>query len=174
MPARLKKTAQRMGLCKDEFVKNGNWPYQLYVRVARRMRSDFVLTQHDMRSDARYPDAAAVASCPIESHSVQRAVFNGQVVNEGWASKRVEPYQIPLRAMLPPSESVDNLLVPVAVSASHIAYSSLRMEPVFMSLGESAAFAIQLAQEYGVPLRSIPLEQFMALQQKFKQRLTPH
>lgn len=173
VPGPLRQTANRMGLCKDEFVNNGNWPYELYVRAARRMKGDFVLNQNHMSSDVVHSDPVAVASCPIEARSVQRVVYDGMLVNEGWASKRVESYQLPYRVMLPPQSSVDNLLVTGAVSASHVAFSSLRMEPVFMALGESAAVAISLARSSERGLRNLPAKQLLATLSKRKQRLRP-
>lgn len=173
VPQNLQATVKKLGLCKDEFITQQNWPYQLYIRVARRMQSDFVLTQNHLERDVPIADPVAVASCPIESHSVQRVHVDGYVQNEGWASKRVPMYQVPYRSMLPRRavQKARNVLVPVALSASHIAYSSVRMEPVFMMLGESAGVAAAMAVTHGGDVHEIDRGNLIKKLRKYKQRL---
>lgn len=147
VPEDIREEVSRWGYARDEFEDSGHWPPQLYVRVARRMVSDYVVTEHDIRGRRTVPDPVALGGYQMDSHNVQRYVDAGnQVRNEGDVQVRVKaPYGISYRAVIPPRESVSNLLVPVAVSASHIAYGSIRMEPVFMKLGQAAATAAGLA-----------------------------
>lgn len=173
VPKRLRDLTAQLGLCKDEFIENEHWPPLLYVRVARRMQGRYMLTQNDMDSSVVQPDSVAIGVCPIESHSVQRVVLDGKVINEGWAAKRVTPYQIPYRSITPLDSEAENLLVPVAVSASHIAYSSLRMEPVFMALGEVAGLAAVEAIKELKTVQQIELTNLHATMRKRKMRINP-
>ena len=142
VPAPLRAEMNEYGLARDEFTGNGNWPDQLYVRESRRMVGDFVATQRDLQGDRSKPDAVGMGSYNSDSHNVQRFVNEkGFVENEGDVQVPVQPYQIPFRVMLPRRAEVSNLLVPVCFSASHIAYSSLRMEPQYMILGHAAGIA---------------------------------
>ena len=172
VPNNIKVAINNLGLCKDEFTDNNNWPYQLYVRVAKRMLGEHVLIQQEMSSETKHVDSIGLASCPIESHSLQRVVVDGKVMNEGWAAKHVTPYQIPYRSIIPKSTEIQNLIVPVAVSASHIAYSSLRMEPVFMILGESAAVATKLALDSNNAVQNISIKKLRERLRARKQRLS--
>ena len=136
------------GLCKDEFVDTDNWPYQLYIREARRMVGDFVMTQKDLQTELTKPDPIGMGSYNSDSHNVERIVTaEGFVRNEGDMQVGVKPYQIPYRIMLPKRGEARNLLVPVAFSASHVAYSSVRMEPQYMILGQAAGVAAKMAIE---------------------------
>jgi hypothetical protein len=134
---------QEWGLAKDEFVDNGNWPHQLYVREARRMVSDYVMTQHDCRGDQTASDPVGLGAYGMDSHHTQRYVDpEGHVRNEGDVQVGgFSPYPISYRSIVPKASECTNLVVPVCVSASHIAYGSIRMEPVFMVLGQSAGTA---------------------------------
>src|SRR5256885_15896096 len=133
-------------LCKDEFVDNQNWPYQLYIREARRMVGDFVMTQKDLQTDLTKPDPIGMGSYNSDSHNIERIVTTqGFVRNEGDMQVGAKPYQIPYRIMLPKRSEAGNLLVPAAFSASHVAYSSVRMEPQYMILGQAAGEAAKMA-----------------------------
>ncbi len=146
VPPHIQNELRRYGLAKDEFVDNDHWPHQLYVREARRMIGAYVMTQRDLQEQRTKPDAIGMGSYNIDSHHVQRYVDdNGFVRNEGDMQIPVEPYAISYRAITPRAAECTNLLVPVCVSASHAAYSSIRMEPVYMILGQSAGTAAALA-----------------------------
>ena len=146
VPASLQAEVNRWGLAKDEFTDNQNWPSQLYVREARRMVGDFVMTQADMQTALRKPDPVGMGSYNIDSHNTQRvATADGLAQNEGDVQVAVEPYQIPYRVLTPKRAQANNLLVPVCMSASHVAYSSLRMEPQYMILGQAAGVAAAMA-----------------------------
>ncbi len=135
------------GLPKDEFVDNGNWSHQLYIREARRMISDYVMTQHDCEGVVVPVDPVGLAAYTMDSHNVQRYVDKyGRVRNEGNVEiGGFSPYPISFKSIVPKRDECINLLVPVCLSASHIAFGSIRMEPVFMVLGQSAATAAVLA-----------------------------
>lgn len=143
VPAHIRREVSRWGLCKDEFEKTGGWPHQLYVREARRMVGAYVMTQHNCQGKQIAEDAVGLAAYTMDSHNVQRYVdASGQVRNEGDVQVGgFPPYPIAYRSLTPKKSECENLLVPVCLSASHIAYGSIRMEPVFMVLGQSAATA---------------------------------
>ncbi len=147
LPNYVREEVNQWGLPKDEFVDNGNWPHQLYIREARRMISDYVMTQHNCEGKVVSEDPVGLAAYTMDSHNVQRYVDEfGRVRNEG----NVEvggfpPYPISFKSIVPKSDECTNLVVPVCLSASHIAFGSIRMEPVFMVLGQSAATAAVLA-----------------------------
>jgi hypothetical protein len=142
VPAQARDATAKWGLAKDEFVKTGGWPHQIYVREARRMISDYVMTEHECRGTKVADDSVGLGAYNMDSHNVQRYVKDGLAKNEGDIQVPVAgPYPISYRSMVPKSGECSNLLVPVCLSASHIAYGSIRMEPVFMVLGQSAATA---------------------------------
>ncbi|MCK5456241.1 MAG: FAD-dependent oxidoreductase, partial [Melioribacteraceae bacterium] len=147
LPSHVRDEVKQWGLPKDEFTDNGNWPHQLYIREARRMVSDYVMTQHDCESLVIPKDPVGLAAYTMDSHNVQRYVDKfGKVRNEGNVEVGgFEPYPISFKSIVPKHEECTNLLVPVCLSASHIAFGSIRMEPVFMVLGQSAATAAVLA-----------------------------
>jgi hypothetical protein len=147
VPARIREEVSRFGLCKDEFRESGGWPHQLYVREARRMVTDYVMTQHHCQGKTIAEDAVGLAAYTMDSHNVQRYVDDkGQVRNEGDVQVGgFPPYPISYRSIVPRQAECENLLVPVCLAATHIAYGSIRMEPVFMVLGQSAATAAMLA-----------------------------
>lgn len=148
VPASLRAEMSRWGLCKDEFTDTDHWPNQLYIREARRMTGEFVMTQKDLQSELTKPNPIGMGSYNSDSHNIQRIVAaDGFVRNEGDVQVSVKPYQIPYGVMLPKRAEVVNLLVPVCFSASHVAYSSLRMEPQYMILGQAAGVAAKMAIE---------------------------
>ena len=150
VPAELRAEINAYGLARDEFTDNGHWPDQLYVREARRLVGEFVATQRDLQTDREKPDAIGMGSYNSDSHNVQRFINDrGFVENEGDVQVPVQPYQIPFRVVLPKRAELANLLVPVCFSASHIAYSSLRMEPQYMIIGHAAGIAAAAAAKAG-------------------------
>ncbi len=146
VPANIRAEMQQFGLCRDEFSDTGGWPNELYVREARRMVSDYVMTEHNCRGREVAADSIGLAAYNMDSHNCRRIVKNGCVENEGDVQvPPMKPYPISYRAIVPGANECENLLVPVCLSATHIAYGSIRMEPVFMILGQSAAIAACLA-----------------------------
>jgi hypothetical protein len=147
VPATLSAEMKQWGLCRDEFVDNNHWPYQLYVREARRMVGEYVMSQKDIQTELTKPDVIGMGSYNSDSHNVQRRpTADGTAVeNEGDMQVRVVPYQIPYRVMLPKRSEATNLLVPVCFSATHVAYSTLRMEPQYMIVGHAAGVAAKMA-----------------------------
>jgi hypothetical protein len=146
VPKSLQDEVNRWGLAKDEFRDTENWPNQLYIREARRMVSDFVMTQKDVQTDLTKPDPIGLGSYNSDSHNLQRVVnAEGNVENEGDMQVAVKPYQIPYRVMVPKRTEATNVLVPVCFSASHVAYSSVRMEPQYMIIGQAAGVAAAMA-----------------------------
>ncbi len=150
----------RWGLAKDEFTDNGNWPQQLYVREARRMIGEVVMTEHHCTGKKVAPDSVGLAAYGMDSHNVERYVdADGFVHNEGNVQEHVAgPYPISYRAIVPKKSECENLLVPVCLSATHIAYGSIRMEPVFMILGQSAATAAAMALDEKCAAQDVPYE----------------
>jgi hypothetical protein len=156
VPARMRAEVRLWGPCKDEFVDTAGWPSQLYVREARRMVSDTVMTEKHCRGAVRAEDSVGLAAYNMDSHNCRRIVRHGRVENEGDVQvPPMKPYPIAYRAIVPRAKECENLLVPVCLSASHIAYGSIRMEPVFMILGQSAATAACLAIECEVPVQKV-------------------
>ncbi|MFN5289541.1 MAG: FAD-dependent oxidoreductase [Planctomycetia bacterium] len=146
IPEKTRFEMQKWGLAKDEFKDNNHWPHQLYIREARRMVGDFVMTENELLAKKPTPAPIGMGSYTMDSHNVQRYVTpEGFVQNEGDIGVGLNPYQISLGAILPKKGQCGNLVVPVCVSSSHIAYGSIRMEPVFMILGQSAATVAMLA-----------------------------
>ncbi len=141
MPEDVRSKVAQWGLAKDEFADNGNWPYQIYVREARRMVGKYVMTEHDCLDRRETPESIGMGSYTLDSHNVQRYVTpEGLVQNEGDIGVGTpRPYEISYGSIMPPENSCPNLLVPVCVSSTHIAFGSIRMEPVFMILAHSAA-----------------------------------
>jgi FAD dependent oxidoreductase len=157
VPDKIRTEIARWGLAKDEFTDNGNWPHQLYIREARRMLGEYVVTENDCRRLVIAEDPVGLGSYSMDSHNCQRYVTpEGFVQNEG--DVEVSPggaYLISYRSMVPQKEEIRNLLVPVCLSASHIAYGSIRMEPVFMILGQSAATAAAAAIDKNLAVQDV-------------------
>jgi hypothetical protein len=147
LPASVREVMNQWGYAKDEFSDNGNWPYNIYVRESRRMLGEYVMTENDVLGKREVPHPVGMGSYTMDSHNVQRYVTpEGYVQNEGdigVAAK--QPYKIDLGAIMPKREDCLNLIVPVCVSSSHIAFGSIRMEPVFMILGQSAGTVASMA-----------------------------
>ncbi len=156
VPEKVRAEFQRIGLAKDEFTDNDNWPRQLYVREARRMVSDYVMTEKNCTRAEVVADSVGMGAYNMDSHHVQRYVTkDGFVRNEGDVQVRVRPYPISFRSLRPKASECTNLLTPTCLSSSHIAFGSIRMEPVFMVLGQSAATAAVHAIEQGVDIQKI-------------------
>lgn len=146
MPLHLREQMLRWGYPKDEYTDNGNWSPQMYVRESRRMIGEYVMTQANCESKEVVSDGIGMAAYTMDSHNCQRIVVNGMVKNEGDVQiGGFGPYPIAYRSIIPKANECKNLLVPVCLSATHIAYGSIRMEPVFMVLSQSAAVAASLA-----------------------------
>ena len=157
VPADVRTEANRWGLPKDEFKDNGHWPHQIYVREARRMVGAFVMTENELTKKQPTPDSVGMGSYTIDSHNVRRYVTpEGNVQNEGDIGVPISPYSIAYGSLVPKRGEIANLFAPVACSASHIAYGSIRMEPVFMILGQSAATAAALAIEGNLAVQDVP------------------
>lgn len=166
VPQQLRDEMLKWGYPKDEYVNNGNWSPQLYVREARRMIGSYVMTQANCESKEIVKDGVGMAAYTMDSHNIQRLVVNGQVKNEG----NVEiggfgPYPIAYGSLVPKASEVTNMLVPVCLSATHIAYGSIRMEPVFMVLAQSSATAAVMAIEAKADVQRIDVAK---LQQRLK------
>ena len=147
------------GLAKDEFTDTGNWPHQLYVREARRMLGAYVMTQADIMEDRTKVDSVGLGSYNTDSHHVQRVVQpDGSALNEGDFQVRVTPYAIPYRSLIPRPSECSNLLVPVCMSASHVAYGTVRMEPVYMVLGHACGVAASLAIAEKIPVQAVSVD----------------
>ncbi len=160
VPKELQERVRSFGLDPNEFRETGHWPHQLYVREGRRMVSAYIVTQEDCESKRTAEDSVGLASYPMDSHFCQRVVVheNGRttVRNEGGFGKGFpKPYPVPYRAIVPKEGECANLIVPVCLSSSHVAYGSIRMEPVFMILGQSAGAAASLAIEDGVSCQGV-------------------
>lgn len=148
------------GLCGDEFTDNGGWPRSLYVRDARRMVSDYVITEHHVRRVNATPveDPVAVAYWPPDTHHVRRIVRDGAAYNEGFVFGGDDwgPFGISYRALVPRASEAENLITPTVPSSSHVAYGAIRLEWTFMALGQAAGTAVALACERGLPLQRVP------------------
>lgn len=156
VPAAIRTEVSAWGLPADEFAETGGWPHELYIREGRRMVADYVVTEHDCRWARVAPDPVGLASYTMDSHNCARVVINGVARNEGDVQVGpAGPYGISYRAIVPRRGECANLVVPVALSASHIAFGSARMEPVFMLLGHAAASAAHLALADGRAVQDV-------------------
>ena len=156
VPEQLRNKINRFGWAKDEFVDNDNFPTQLYVREARRLNGEYIMTQKNCQGEETVGDAIGMAAYGMDSHNCQRIVVNGMVKNEGDVEYHgFPPYPISYKSITPKREECTNLLVPVCVSSTHIAFGSIRMEPVFMVLGQSAAVAASQAIDEGKSVQEI-------------------
>lgn len=164
VPQHLREQLAALGLCQDEFAETGHWSPQLYVREGRRLKGLYVVSQKDILEEPEKEDAVVVSSFPIDSHDCQRiALPGGGVINEGTIfpvrmPRRGHgyPYHLPYRSLLPKPEECDNLLVPVALSCTHVAFSSIRVEPTWMILGQSAGIAAALSTKLDLAVQTLP------------------
>ncbi len=168
VPEAHRALANELHLPKDEFADNGHFPWQLYVREGRRLAGEYTLTQHDITGKGQaikhHPDSIAVGEFPIDSFPVRKRQPGDTIVLEGYLGMLdyiTRPYEIPYRIMIP--EKVDGLIVPVAASTTHVAFSSIRMEPTWMALGQAAGAAAHLAIQNGVEPRKAPVEPLQSL-----------
>ncbi|QDT09642.1 FAD-dependent oxidoreductase [Stieleria marina] len=177
VPDELRTRVRAWGLDPQEFKETGFWPHQLYVREGRRMVSDYVVTQADCESRRVVTDSVGLASYPMDSHFCQRVVIeeNGvQTVRKegGFGHGFAKPYPVSYRAIVPRESECDNLLVPVCLSSSHVAYGSIRMEPVFMILGQSAGTAAAMAITEKIAVQKVDYPALRAKLARDAQRLT--
>ena len=168
VPKQLRDQMLSWGLPKDEYVEYGHWTPQLYIREARRMVGEYVATQANCENKVTVDDGVGMAAYTMDSHNCQRVVIvkdgKAMVKNEGNVEiKGGLPYDVSYRCLTPKREECDNLLVPVCLSASHIAYGSIRMEPVFMLLGQSAAKAACLAIDGGVKVQEVDVKEIQRM-----------
>ncbi len=164
VPQALRDEVNQWGLCSDEFADNDHWPYALYVRDGRRMIGEHVLTQTDTQKNIHKPDSMGMGSFVIDCHIVQRIVTpEGNVTDEGsFQDAPTRPYQIPYRSLTPKRAECTNLLVPVCLSASHVACCSLRMEPVYMSLGQASGVAAAMAAKTDGVVQTVDIAKLQA------------
>jgi hypothetical protein len=175
VPEELRKKTAAYGLPKDEFIDNGGWPWMIYIREARRMQSDYVMTQLDCEGKRKAVDPIALGSFGMDSHCVQHIVTaNGKVQNEGviWRVPP-KPYGISYRSIIPKRGECENLFSPICLSASHVAHGSIRMEPVFMALSQSAALAAGVALDKNVSVQDVPYPVLLEKLEEAKQIVNP-
>jgi hypothetical protein len=165
VPPRIRDELRRWGLCADEFTDTDGWPHQLYVRDGRRMLGEYVLRESDLLDARPQPDQVALGSYNIDIREIERTWRylpeyhrTPATFNEGYLSVAVPPYPIPYRSLTPRREDAENLLVPVCLSASHVAFGSVRMEPTLMMLGEAAGTAAAQAARHGIPVQEVTLQ----------------
>lgn len=168
VPEKMRNEMLRWGLPKDEYTDNGHWTPQLYIRESRRMVGEYVATQADCENRTTVDDGVGMAAYTMDSHNCQRIVIHkdgkAMVKNEGDVQIGIgSPYPVSYRSITPKREECTNLLVPVCLSASHIAYGSIRMEPVFMVLGQSAAKAACLAIDGGTDVQQVDVRQIQRM-----------
>ncbi|WP_293939143.1 FAD-dependent oxidoreductase [Sphingobacterium sp. UBA5996] len=159
VPEAIRSEFKKWGYPKDEYLENSHWSPQLYIREARRMIADVVMTQHHCQGRARVSDGVGYAAYTMDSHNCDRVIVNGMVKNEGNVEVGgFSPFPISYRAIVPKKEEIDNLVVPVCLSASHIAFGSIRMEPVFMVLGQSGAVAACEAIDNKIAVQDVDIK----------------
>ncbi len=175
VPEDIRLRTSAYGLPKDEFTDNGGWPWMIYIREARRMVSDYVVTQHDCSGDRRAADPIGLGSFGMDSHVVQHFVTeNGKAQNDGviWRTPP-KPYGISYRSIIPRKGECENLFSPICLSASHVAHGSIRMEPVFMALSQSAAIASGLAIDSRVSVQDVSYAALLERLEAAKQIVRP-
>ena len=174
IPKEVRDEASRWGTTKDEFEREDGWQQQLYIREARRMVSDYVMTQYNCEGLYIPNDPVGMGAYGMDSHNIQRYVdANGFVQNEGNVECHVKaPFPISYKSIVPKEKECTNLLVSVCISASHIAFGSIRMEPVFMVLGQSAATAASMAIDENIAVQEINIEKLKSILVRDGQVLT--
>jgi len=156
VPEELRQFISNWGYPKDEYQAFGNFTPQLYVREGRRMVGEYIMTEHNCRGTEKVTDGIGLAAYGMDSHNCQRIVVNGMVKNEGNVEVGgFSPYPVSYRSLTPKMNECANLMVPVCLSATHIAYGSIRMEPVFMVLAQSAAMGASMAIDEKIPVQKI-------------------
>lgn len=174
VPKALHDEMNTWGLSKGEFEETGNWPPQLYVREARRMLGVYIMTQKDIMTDRFKDDSVGLGSYNTDSHHVQRVVLDdGTVLNEGDFQVGVQPYAIPYRSLIPKGSECTNLLVPVCLSATHVAYGTIRMEPVYMILGQASGVAAALAVDGQTSVQGVEVQKLVEKLKAQKAVLSP-
>lgn len=164
VPAELRNEMKSWGYAKDEFTDNGGFPHQIYVREGRRMIGEYVMTENNCVGKNTVTDGIGLAAYTMDSHNCQRIVVNGMVKNEGDVQVGgFPPYPISYRSIIPKANECNNLLVPVSLSATHIAFGSIRMEPVFMVLAQSAAVAASLAIDKNIPVQKVNVKNIQSI-----------
>jgi hypothetical protein len=164
IPEHIRSEMKQWGYPKDEFMDNGNWTFQLYIREARRMIGELVMTQHHCQGKELVEDGVGMAAYGMDSHNCERLVVNGMVKNEGDVQVHgFAPYPVSYRAIIPKQTEASNLFVPVCLSATHIAYGSIRMEPVFMVLGESSAVAACQAIDKKIAVQQVNVKEVQSM-----------
>jgi hypothetical protein len=159
VPSQVRNDMARLGLPKDEFTDTDNWPFNLYIREARRMIGEYVMTENDCRGKVKTPQSIGMGSYTLDSHNTQRYITSeGKAQNEGDVGVHCPPYKIAYGSIVPKKTECTNLFVTNACSASHIAYGSIRMEPVFMILGHSAATAAAIAINERIAVQDVDYE----------------
>ncbi len=169
VPQPVREEAALWGLARDEFTDNGNWPWHIYVREGRRLVGEFVMTQRDCIDDRSKPDGVGVCSWYLDVHPVEVFQDGKDFHEDGFFNQPVQPFDIPWRSLLPKAAEADNLLAPVALSASHVAFSSIRVEPVWMILGESSGVGAALSLSENTPLHRLPGEKLRGRLQQLGQ-----
>jgi len=175
VPEKLRQRTAEYGLPKDEFTDNGGWPWMIYIREARRVVSDYVMTQHDAMGTRKAEDPVGLASFGMDSHCVQHIVTDkGTVQNEGviWRTPP-RPYGVSYRSIIPKRGECENLFSPICLSASHVAHGSIRMEPVFMSLSQSSAIAAGMAIDGKTTVQDVPYPALLTKLEAAKQIARP-
>nr|WP_315255265.1 FAD-dependent oxidoreductase [uncultured Flavobacterium sp.] len=160
VPERIRNFYKDWGLPKDEFVDNNNWPNQLYIREGRRMIGEYVMTERNCNGQIVSDKGVALGDYPMDSHLVQRYTDNnGNIKNEGqFMARTPKPYPVDYRSIVPKRSECTNLFVPICLSATHIAFGSIRMEPVYMSLGQASGVAAVLALNKKTTVQELPYE----------------
>lgn len=175
VPEKIRTQAASYGLPKDEFTDNGGWPWMIYIREARRVVGDYVMTQHDAMGKRKAEDPVGLASFGMDSHCVQHIVTEkGTVQNEGviWRTPP-RPYGVSYRSLIPKRGECENLFSPICLSASHVAHGSIRMEPVFMTLSQSSAIAAGLAIDNKSTVQDVPYPELLKRLEAAKQIARP-
>ncbi|EEU38676.1 uncharacterized protein NECHADRAFT_104927 [Fusarium vanettenii 77-13-4] len=175
VPESVRKDYSAWGLAKDEFVKNGNWPYEMYIREARRMHGAYTMAQSNVQKPVAFEEDSIIGmgSYFLDVHAVERVLVDGKIYDEGWVHITTSrPFPIPLNSIITNSSIATNFLNPVTMSATHIAYSAIRMEPCYMVMGQSAATAAVLAIEQGVSIQNVDRAKLTARLNADKQVLT--